>query len=93
MEREVYGRMKAKEMFEELGYKLIKDDDYCEAYTCKDSGGFERGEKIILIDKIDKSFIVYHYDFIEDKYDEEWVIVKEYQAITQRMHELGWLDD
>ena len=81
----------AKEMFEELGYDILTDN---EEYKI-----FERDYKFIEITKCDSEIDdsvyidVYFYDCFKDTKKFTSIDGKELQAINQMCKELGWLDD
>lgn len=74
--------MKAKEMFEQLGYKIIASNDY--ELTYKHIAHFNEitfcleGEKVSCDNGNGKSILVNKYEL---------------QAINQQCKELGWLED
>ena len=79
--------MKAKEMFEKLGYELKQGIDFL-LYVLESEENpdiqyyieFNTDVKIIIID-------TNHKDFIND------ITLKELQAINKQVEELGWLDN
>lgn len=76
--------MTAKEMFEQLGYKLIDKKDkliYENDYT----------EQKITIYKNDKK-IIFELIWLNDN-DYYVFTLKELQAINKQVEELGWLDE
>ena len=74
----------ADEMFEELGYKKLRDDD--ESY--KNIEGYKKDEyDIIEFDKNDKGFYKSAiYDTTSDN-----ISMQELQAINKKCQELGWI--
>lgn len=79
--------MRAKEMFEKLGYELKQGVDFL-LYVLESEENpdiqyyieFETDVKTIIIDTNRK-------DFIND------ITIKELQAINKQVEELGWLDN
>ena len=79
--------MKAKEMFEELGYNLDTAEEnsrlYCKNILDKNTFGYKDSEMI----------------YFDDEYNEIYFTNKEYlnsdelKAINQQCKELGWLDE
>ena len=71
--------MKAKEMFEEVGYELERNNDcYLQ---------FKRNDEMLIFAKEYKEY------WVEDYRDGIAVSIRaqEHQAITQQMKELGWI--
>lgn len=75
----------AKEMFEELGYKLMKEDDKEIWYVNKNTKPV--ATNITFIVQL-KYFVIYKHEI-----DNPCIDVKELQAINQQINELGWLDE
>ena len=72
---------KAKEMFEELGYELFKDNNYVIAFF-KDTAWIEFRKDIE---------VVKCYSLINNYYIEiNSIGIKELQAINKMVEELGW---
>ena len=68
--------MTAKEMFEKLGYELMRD---CEYYLF-----YEKDCERISFEKQDKAFIKTYGD------SPEIIDMEELQAINKQVEELGW---
>ena len=77
----------AKEMFEKLGYTLIRDNQHYVEYHFENELWCE--EKEIIFDKDKKT---YSFEYKDSRWDTS-VDVETLKAITQQMKELGWLDD
>lgn len=75
----------ADEMFEELGYMKVEENDYYIEYRKQE----EDCCKFIKLDLIDKSFTSFYY-VIHDK--QSYLSMQELQAINKKCQELGWLD-
>lgn len=83
--------MKAKYMFEKLGYKLANDCEYYLFYekTLKENTEYENDYLHISFEKKDKAFIkTYGNDN-----SPEIITMEELQAINKQCEELGWLDE
>ena len=83
--------MKAKEMFEKLGYKLKNEDEWEIRYSNKH---FISDTEYIIFEKINKNvenFIVSDSPFTPNQ--PLTLNMKELQAINQQVRELGWLDE
>ena len=78
--------MKAKEMFEELGYKEKKDKSKTITYILKNRYFYYIVFKINK-KSVYKSKVVYGKDITSS------ITIKELQAINQKCKELGWLED
>ena len=76
--------MTAKEMFEKLGYKLNRDDNFID---------------YIQINKISNNQIRFYVKDKEVKKEDfctgfaKYISLEELQAINQQVKELGWLDE
>lgn len=75
--------MTAKEMFEQLGYKLTKENSLY-IYYQKDTGN------TIRIDKDSKSIEKYVEDIYQNRNSYGYITYKELQAINKQVEELGW---
>lgn len=71
----------ADEMFEELGYKKVRDDERFIKYRKQHDNDY------IVIDKETKDFIK-NFDFTYWKA----VNMQELQAINKKVEELGWMN-
>lgn len=80
--------MKAKEMFEELGYKLIKDCKFYLFYekTLKENAEYENDYLHISFEKQDKAFIKTY----GDDNSPEIITMEELKAINKQVEELNW---
>ena len=75
----------AKEMFEELGYELVFDEEDGKYYKKKNKRiEITKGHSDVYID-------VYYYKNEDKVY--AFIDGKELQAINQMVSELGWFDD
>ena len=87
--------MTAKEMFEELGYKIAVKDDEVLMYSQE----LGNGTKFIYFRLIYKAISEYHLGYggyvLYDSNSKVQITFTaiEHKAITQQMKELGWLDD
>lgn len=82
--------MTAKEMFEELGYKQTRNDNVFIEYQ-DDSHG-DGDYKYISFIHMWKDYKVGYYDGWGTKREKPTkVSIKEHEAITMQMKELGWL--
>lgn len=76
----------AKEMFEELGYKLACNTMYESLnIMCYKINLYNEDSPLIVFDLKDKTFYVYHYC------DASNVTMDELKAINQQCKELGWI--
>lgn len=75
--------MKAREMFEELGYKETENDIYFLKYykPCK-----LQNDKEIKFHKLDKTFTVKD----DNRTGYRWIDMQELKAINKQIEELGW---
>lgn len=78
--------MKAKEMFRELKFKLIADNEKVLTYKNNRSGA------IIKFQYAEKWWIPYYQD-ADNLIGIRPFNIKEHLAIHQQMKELGWLDE
>lgn len=86
--------MKAKEMFEKLGYKQEKDDKIHITYYNGNVENKQRCDRQITFDLEDKNFIAYSPCELNDYEDcSIFITLEELQAINQQIKELGWLDE
>lgn len=82
----MYGGMQmlAKEMFEELGYKLDQSEEdsrlYCRDILDENTFGYKDSEMIYFDDEY---FGIYFTN-------KEYVNIKELRAINKQIEELGW---
>ena len=74
----------ADEMFEELGYKKLEENDYYMEYR-KQRKDYS---KFIKFDLMDKSFTSFYY-VVTDK--QAYLSMQELQAINKKVEELGWI--
>ena len=81
--------MNAKEMFEELGYERKYDD----IVTYELLYHFINGVGCYIVFNNGTVFAVGLNE--QQKFSDDWVVITKevYQAITQQMKELGWLDE
>lgn len=83
--------MTAKEMFEALGYEQIINNDNLIAY--KDDSHGDGDYAYVKFYPMWKEYEVGYYDGYETKTKEPArVYIKEHEAITKQMIELGWID-
>jgi len=75
--------MTAKEMFENIGYKLNK---------IKNDLVYSDGCNHIIFEKRQKSYVALHTFGGEHKRRPMTVNAEEHRAITQQMKELGWVE-
>ena len=73
---------KADDMFEELGYKLLEDDD----------------KEILIVYKDKNIYIVFYKDKTVGMFCEEdeylgVIDMQDLKAINEKVKELGWLDE
>ena len=78
--------MTAREMFEMLGYILIRNDEYYIDYYRRSIMYYT--DKTIIFDKENRT-----YKVVGDSRFCQYVDVYEFQAIHQQMIELGWIDN
>ena len=80
--------MSAKEMFEELGYKLMNDCEYYLFYEkpLKENTEYENDYLHISFEKKDKAFIKTY----GDDNSPEIITMEELKAINKQVEELGW---
>lgn len=80
--------MSAKEMFEELGYKLIRECKYYLLYekALKEDAEYENDYLHISFEKQEKAFIKTY----GDDNSPEIVSMQELKAINKQIEELGW---
>ena len=80
--------MKAREMFEELGYKLMRDCEYYIFYEkpLKENPEYENDYLHISFEKQDKAFIKTY----GDDNSPEIIGMQELKAINKQIEELGW---
>ena len=78
--------MNAREMFEQLGYALIKNNKYYIDY-CRSIPKYYH-DKLIMFDKESRKLNVF-----DNKSTYTVVDVYEFQAIHQQLKELKWLDE
>jgi hypothetical protein len=84
--------MTADEMFRKLGYKQVKAELLTDI-EYRDNDGSKENYNAIIFDLTWKNFGTLYYDtFIDDLPRPLWVNVEVFQAIAQKMKELGWLD-
>lgn len=76
----------AKEMFEELGYKLVVNANNNIYYKKDDC-------KWIIFSNTSTNCYIKANIFIDDKKYETVIDLKELKAINKQIEELGWLDD
>ena len=82
--------MTAKEMFEALGYEQVTNNDNFIEYM-DDSHG-DGDYTYITFSRMWKEYEVGYYDGYETKRREPMkVSIKEHEAITKQMKELGWI--
>lgn len=82
----------AKEMFEELGYKVFDDNKYhMKGYLKKNFIDETCYIEFDLEDKTVRSFVGSDSPFTPDR-DAE-IDLKELKAINKQIEELGWLDE
>jgi len=82
--------MNAKEMFEELGYEQIINNDSLIEY--KDYSHGDGDYAYVSFIRMWKEYEVGYYDDYENKRREPTVVsIEEHKAITQQMKELGWI--
>lgn len=74
----------ADEMFEELEYKKLEENDYYIEYR-KQGKDYS---KFIKFDLIDRSFTSFYY-VVTDK--QAYLSIQELQAINKKCQELGWI--
>jgi hypothetical protein len=77
--------MNAKEMFGQLGYKVVEDpiwSKYRLLYT--------KDRTAIAFLFMTKTYYKYTYSY---NVESEAIIMEEHKAITKQLEELGWLDD
>lgn len=78
----------AEQMFEELGYKLVRNNMYERLnLMCYRIDLYNDDSSSIVFKLEDKTFFVYHY--CEPKY----VTMDELKAINQQCKELGWIEN
>ena len=83
--------MTAKEMFKALGYGQVTNNDNFIEYM-DDSHG-DGDYTYITFRRMWKEYEVGYYDGYETKTREPMkVSIKEHEAITKQMKELGWID-
>ena len=81
--------MTAKEMFEALGYELINSGNIIEYIDDKHGDG---DYKFVNFSRMWKEYAVGYFDGYETKRREpSRVTIKEHEAITKQMKELGWI--
>lgn len=80
--------MSAKEIFEELGYKLIRDCKFYLFYekALKEDAEYENDYLHISFEKQDKEVIKTY----GDDNSPEAITIQELQAINKQIEELGW---
>ena len=80
--------MSAKEMFEELGYELIRDCEFYLFYekALKENAEYENDYLHISFEKQDKEVIKTY----GDDNSPEAITMRELQAINKQVEELGW---
>jgi hypothetical protein len=84
------GNMKAKEMFEALGYEQTTNSNILIEY--RDDSHGDGDYKYINFNHLWKSYVVGYYDGYETKTNQPIeVSIKEHEAITKQMKELGWI--
>lgn len=80
--------MTAKEMFEELGFRLCRDDDIFKVYGIKDDKNGRDDDPFnwdyVHFNKEDKT---YNVDIMIDDVD-----IKLHKAINQELKDLGWIE-
>ena len=83
--------MTAKEMFEKLGYvQTIKNDNLIEYTDHSHGDGGYMYVRFYLISW--KSYTVGYYDsYVTTTKEATLVSIKEHEAITKQMKELGWI--
>lgn len=79
--------MKAKEMFEKLGYHLRLSDSSTLMYSDNCDSCYEE----IIFYLNNKTYSSIFFD--EEEIDNRYITIEEHKAITQQLKELGWLDD
>lgn len=78
----------AREMFEELGYKLVRNNMYESLnLMCYKIDLYDNDSSSIVFNLKDKTFFVYHYCEPKD------VTMDELKAINQQCKELGWIEN
>lgn len=83
--------MNAKEMFEELGYEICRNDDEVIVYSAKK---FISETNYIKIKKIEKEIDCYILSDSPFEPTKDLAITfKELKAINKQVEELGWLDN
>ena len=82
--------MTAKEMFEELGYKVANDCEYYIFYKKPliENPEYEKDYLHISFKKLDKAFIKTY----GDDNSPEIITMQELKAINKQVEELGWND-
>lgn len=80
--------MTAKEMFEKLGYKFIRECEYYLFYekALKEDAEYENDYLHISFEKQDKAFIKTY----GDDNSPEIITMQELKAINKQIEELGW---
>ena len=80
--------MSAREMFEELGYKFIRECEYYLFYekALKEDAEYENDYLHISFEKLDKAFIKTY----GDDNSPEIIDMQELKAINKQVEELGW---
>lgn len=80
--------MSAEEMFEQLGYKLIRDCEFYLFYekALKENAEYENDYLHISFEKQDKEVIKTY----GDDNSPEAITMRELQAINKQVEELGW---
>ncbi len=80
--------MSAKEMFEQLGYKLIRNCEFYLFYekALKENAEYENDYLHISFEKQDKEVIKTY----GDDNSPEAITMRELQAINKQIEELGW---
>lgn len=82
--------MTAKEMFEELGYEQTRNSNNLIEY--KDFSHGDGDYKYVIFYHIFKEYEVGYFDGYQTKTAEPTVVsIKEHEAITKQMKELGWI--
>ena len=79
--------MKAKDMFEKLGYNLDTSEEsptlYCKDILDKDTLGYKDSEMIYFDEEYNEIYFT----------NKDYLTIEELKAINQQIEELGWDND